>query len=111
MQAFVVTLGRAGEDNKSFRLTDTETTFQGFVGADYDLQDAVTTSDEIKSSAREAGGQQFYDYLVQGDTAVYMAAITVANGKVYALFVCNPTKTFKAAEPTMKEMIQSFRIL
>lgn len=46
LQAFVVTLGRAGEDNKSFRLTDTDTTFQGFVGADYDLQ--VTISQQIR---------------------------------------------------------------
>jgi hypothetical protein len=33
----VITFGRAGEDNKSFRLTDIETTVQGFAGADYDL--------------------------------------------------------------------------
>jgi hypothetical protein len=37
-RAFVVTLGRAGEDNKTFRLTDTDSTFAGFAGADYNLQ-------------------------------------------------------------------------
>jgi hypothetical protein len=75
------------------------------------MQDAVATADGIQSSPREVEGQQFYDYLVQGDSAVYMAAITVAYGKVYAIFVSNPAKTFKAAEPTMKQMIRSFRTL
>ncbi len=37
-QAFVITFGRAGEDNKSFRLNDIDSTLQGFAGADYDMQ-------------------------------------------------------------------------
>ena len=36
--AFVVTFGRAGEDNKQFKLGDADLTLQGFAGADYDLQ-------------------------------------------------------------------------
>ena len=36
-QAFVITLGRAGEDNRSFRLTDIDSTLAGFAGADYDM--------------------------------------------------------------------------
>ena len=36
--AFTVTFGRAGEDNKRFKLGDVDTTLQGFAGADYDLQ-------------------------------------------------------------------------
>ncbi len=35
---FVITFSRAGEDNKSFKVTDIEQTFAGFAGADYDLQ-------------------------------------------------------------------------
>jgi hypothetical protein len=34
----VVTFGRAGEDNKSFRLNDIETTLAGFAQADSDMQ-------------------------------------------------------------------------
>jgi len=34
----VITFSRAGEDNKSFKVTDIEQTFAGFAGADYDLQ-------------------------------------------------------------------------
>ena len=37
-QVFVITFSRAGEDNKSFKVTDIENTFAGFAGADYDLQ-------------------------------------------------------------------------
>lgn len=38
VRAFVICLGRAGEDNKSFVLRDTDSTFAGFAGADYNLQ-------------------------------------------------------------------------
>ena len=34
----MVTFGRAGEDNKKFKLGDVEQTLAGFAGADYDLQ-------------------------------------------------------------------------
>ena len=34
----MVTFGRAGEDNKKFKLGDADLTLQGFAGADYDLQ-------------------------------------------------------------------------
>jgi hypothetical protein len=34
----VITLGRAGEDGKSFKITDLDSTVAGFAGADYDLQ-------------------------------------------------------------------------
>eukprot|EP00887_Chlorella_sp_A99_P003149 scaffold9.g3149.t1 len=40
-QVFVITFGRAGEDNKSFRLTDIDSTIAGFAGADYDMQARV----------------------------------------------------------------------
>jgi hypothetical protein len=40
-RAFVITLTRAGEDDKSFKLTDMDQTFASFAGADYDLQVGV----------------------------------------------------------------------
>jgi hypothetical protein len=61
-RAFVITLGRAGEDNKSFRLTDLDSTFAGFAGADYALQDALGDASEITRSEREADGITFYQY-------------------------------------------------
>lgn len=41
MTAFVVTFGRAGEDDKNFKLGDVDSTLQGFSGADYDLNVGV----------------------------------------------------------------------
>jgi hypothetical protein len=38
MKAFVIALGRAGEDAKAFKITDVEGTFASFAGADYDIQ-------------------------------------------------------------------------
>jgi hypothetical protein len=71
----------------------------------------VASADEIKSAAREAYGSQFYDYVVEGSNAVYMASITVNAGKVFALFVCSPAKSFRASQPTMRKMLDSFHTL
>lgn len=47
-------------------------------------QDAVATSDEIVSGAREVDNQQFYDYVVEGAESCYLATITTSKGKVRA---------------------------
>lgn len=62
LRAFVITLGRAGEDGKTFILRDTESTFAGFAGADYNLQDALTSATDIVKSKRTVDGVDFYDY-------------------------------------------------
>ncbi len=36
-RAFVITLGRAGEDGKTFKINDLDSTFAGFAGADYKI--------------------------------------------------------------------------
>ncbi|KXZ53484.1 hypothetical protein GPECTOR_7g934 [Gonium pectorale] len=64
-RAFVITLARAGEDNKSFRLTDLDSTLSGFAGADYDLQDALSSATKRETSSREVGGYTFYDYDIE----------------------------------------------
>jgi hypothetical protein len=64
LQAFVITLTRAGED-KVFKLSDPDATFTSFSGADYDLNDAVTTADEIQTSQRDEDGRKFFDYIVR----------------------------------------------
>jgi hypothetical protein len=111
MQAFVIALSRAGEDNKSFKLTDLDSTFSSFAGADYDIQDAVASADEITSVKREVDGQSFYDYYVPGSDNVYRATITVNGGKVFAMFVCSPAKKYKDNAATIDTMINSFRTL
>lgn len=107
----MIALARAGEDNKSFKLTDLDSTFQSFAGADYDIQDAVATADDITSTKREVEGQAFYDYYVPGADSVYRATITVNGGKVFAMFVSSPARKYKENQETIDKMIESFRTL
>lgn len=55
-RAFVITLTRAGEDNARFQLTDTESTFASFAGADYDLQVRPPVPQHAGSFAAVLGG-------------------------------------------------------
>ena len=81
MQAFVVTFSREAEGN-AFKLTDTDATFSSFAGADFELQDAVISADEIKTSTREDDqGRKYYDYVVEGDSTVYYVTVTVDSGR------------------------------
>ena len=43
-RVFVISLGRAGEDDKSFKLTDVDSTFAGFAGADFEIQVGLTNA-------------------------------------------------------------------
>ena len=110
--AYVITFGRAGEDNRSFKLGDVEKTLEGFAGADYDLQDALTASTDKKAVKRAApDGADFYDYEVSGPDSVYLASVTLKGGKVFALFVSTPTKAFAADEAKLRRIVESFKTL
>lgn len=108
--AFVVTFGRAGEDNKKFKLGDADVTLQGFAGADYDLQDALTTATSKKTYTRDLDDRKWFNYEVLGPELNYLATITLDEGKVFALFVKTPTKAFKGHEDKFRHIIDSFRI-
>ena len=111
MNAFVIVLGRAGEDDKSYLITDVEGTFQGFAGADYDIQDAVMSATNTTKNKRDVNGQEYFDYQVDSPVAHYMATITVKSGKVYAFFVKSPDRDYEENAPMFKEILQSFRTL
>ena len=68
--AYVITFGRAGEDNKKFKLGDVERTLEGFAGADYNLQDALTAATDKKAVKRAGDGPEYYDYEVVGPVRV-----------------------------------------
>lgn len=111
MRVFVIALGRAGEDDKSFKLTDVDSTFAGFAGADYNLQDALVSSTGTKKGKREVDGRQFYDYDITSPDTRYLSTITVKDGKVFAFFIKSPTKQFEAMEGVFKTMLNSFKTL
>jgi hypothetical protein len=110
-QIVVITFGRAGEDNKSFRLTDIDTTIAGFAGADYDLQDAISSATEKTTSERDIDGQTYYDVLIDSPDVQYLSTVTVDQGKVYAMFLKCPTKLFKAEEATLRHVVDTFRTI
>jgi hypothetical protein len=110
-QAFVITFGRAGEDNKSFRLTDIETTFAGFAGADADMQDAISTATDKKTFDREIDGQKYFDIEIDSPDVQYLSSVTVKDGKVYAMFVKSPTRTFQNDEKMLRSIVSSFRTI
>jgi len=110
-QAFVIVLSRAGEDNKSFQLKDTESTFSGFVIADPDLQEALETADEVNQSSRTVGGLNFFDYEIKGSQTNYLSSITVNNeGKLFALFVKAPTATFNKDKASLENIVKTFKL-
>lgn len=111
MRAFVITLGRAGEDDKSFRLTDVDSTFAGFAGADYDLQDALVSSTDSKKAEREVDGRKFFDYDISSPSVRYLSTVTVKDGKVFALFIKSPAKAFDRMEDKFRAMVASFKTL
>lgn len=110
-QAFVITFGRAGEDNKSFRLTDIETTFAGFAGADADMQDAISTATDKKTFDREIDGQKYLDIEIDSPDVQYLSSVTVKEGKVYAMFVKSPTRMFQNDEKMLRNIVGSFRTI
>lgn len=111
LSAFVITLGRAGEDNKSFIIRDTESTFAGFAGADYRLQDAIQSATNISKSTREENGTTFYEFDIDSPDYRYLSSIAVKDGKVFALFVRSPSRTFKKEEAKLRKMISTFTLL
>lgn len=110
-QVFVIALSRAGEDDKTFRLTDTDTTFQGFVGADFTLQDAVSSAGDIVKSTVTKDGQEYYIYDIDSPAYRYLCSITVKYGKIFAMFVACPTRLFADEEPKLRNIIETFKTL
>jgi hypothetical protein len=111
LRAFVITLGRAGEDGKTFILRDTESTFAGFAGADYNLQDALSSATNIEKKKRQVDGIDFYDFDIDSPDFRYLASIAVKDGKVFALFVRSPSRSFKSNETALRHMVDTFRLL
>lgn len=111
MSAFAIVLSRAGEDDKSYKVTDVEGTFQGFAGADYDIQDALMSATSTTKSERTVDDAQYYDYEVDSPTAHYLATVTIKNGKVFAFFVKSPSKDFPENENVLRSVLTSFKTI
>jgi len=112
MKVFVISLGRAGEDAKSFKITNVEATFEGFAGADYNIQDALATADDITTTTREGEAKEvYYEYDINSPIFHYKSSITTRRGKIFAMFICAPGEVYEKQQPVMDEMIASFKAL
>eukprot|EP00204_Picochlorum_oklahomense_P004206 CAMPEP_0118797714 /NCGR_PEP_ID=MMETSP1161-20130426/212_1 /TAXON_ID=249345 /ORGANISM="Picochlorum oklahomensis, Strain CCMP2329" /LENGTH=208 /DNA_ID=CAMNT_0006724927 /DNA_START=143 /DNA_END=772 /DNA_ORIENTATION=+ len=107
----VITFGRAGEDNKSFRVTDIDLTIQGFAGADYDLQDALSMESNRVNTEREVEGSMYYDVEIDSPDVTYLLSVTVKYGKVFALFVKSPTRSFTTDQEKLRHVVETFKTL
>jgi len=105
-QCFAITLARAGED-LGFRITNVESTFAGFAGADYEIADSLQNAEQIIEGKREVDGQPFFDYDIVAESR-YLATVTVQKGKVYAFFIKAPNELFEANGATYRAMRDSF---
>ncbi|KAF6256013.1 thylakoid lumen protein [Scenedesmus sp. NREL 46B-D3] len=110
-RAFVITLTRAGEDNARFQLTDTESTFASFAGADYDLQDALSDATSTDKSEAEKEGIKFFNYKINSPAYVYLSSIAVKDGKVFALFVRSPSRMYASAANDLQHIVDTFKLL
>jgi len=112
MKAFVIALGRAGEDAKAFKITDVEGTFASFAGADYDIQDALTTADEVTTKTRDGeNGDVFFEYDIDSPINHYQASISTKRGKIFALFIKTPGAAYNANKELTDTMLKSFTTL
>ncbi|KAL4531054.1 hypothetical protein Ndes2526B_g04787 [Nannochloris sp. 'desiccata'] len=102
---------KQGEDNKSFKVTDIDTTIAGFAGADYDLQDALSSATDTIRGTRELDGETYFDIQVDSPDVQYLCSVTVKMGKVFALFVKCPTKSFKQDEEAFRHVVETFRTI
>jgi len=115
---FVITLGRAGEDYAVYSLDDLDGTFSGFIGADYELNDAYSAATDIQkrertSEAADGGTQKFFEYKIVADDVTYDSAITTARGRIYGLFVRTPRVLMgqPGAEALPRAVLDSFQML
>jgi len=106
--AFTIVLGRAGEDDASFKIKDARKTFTGFYGADPGLLETLESDVEIVQKTREAGGYTYNEYEIMGDTISYLVTITVFEGKLFALFVRAPSDKFKKDEAVLRKIQKSY---
>lgn len=74
-------------------------------------QDALSYSTEKITGEREIGGQPYYDVQIISPDVSYLACVTFNQGKVYALFVKSPSKSFKADEEVLRHVVDTFHTI
>ncbi|KAJ4970868.1 hypothetical protein NE237_003967 [Protea cynaroides] len=78
--------------------------------SDVELQDLISSAEDIRSEERKDGkGQVYYVYEIDGLGAHRLISVTCANNKLYAHFVSAPTPEWNRDQETLKHIHESFR--
>nr|CAB3481375.1 unnamed protein product [Digitaria exilis] len=80
--------------------------------SDVNLQDQISTADEVRSEERtDGGGQVYYEYEVAGAGAHSLISVTCARNKLYAHFVTAPNAEWGRDEAMLRRLHQSFKTI
>lgn len=63
------------------------------------------------NTEREVDGSQYYDVQIESPDVTYLVSVTVKYGKVFALFVKSPTKSFSTDEEKLRHVVDTFKTL
>ncbi|PIA63208.1 hypothetical protein AQUCO_00200907v1 [Aquilegia coerulea] len=80
--------------------------------SDVDLQDLISTADNVRSEERkDEKGQVYYVYEIEGSSAHSLISVTCANNKLYAHFVNAPTPEWKRDQEMLTHIHESFKTI
>ena len=85
--------------------------FLSFLPLHRHRQDALSSATDKINSEREIDGQRYYSIQIDSPDVQYLATFTVNMGKVFALFVKCPTRSFKASEEALRHVQDTFHTL
>ncbi len=74
-------------------------------------QDALSTATNTIRGTREIDGETYFDIQLDSPDVQYLCSVTVKMGKVFALFVKCPTKSFKQDEEAFRHVVETFRTI
>mmetsp|Transcript_12364 Transcript_12364/g.25981 ORF Transcript_12364/g.25981 Transcript_12364/m.25981 type:complete len:265 (-) Transcript_12364:127-921(-) len=107
-QVYVVSLANEGAVG-GFKQQDPERLLSSVSGSDYVFQDALNLG-EVTSSKRTVDDDTFYDFVIEGaDT--FLVSITTRQGRLFAIFVNAPLKSYKDDKAMLETIQKSFRTL
>ncbi|KAF5199321.1 Thylakoid lumenal protein [Thalictrum thalictroides] len=80
--------------------------------SDVDLQDLISSADNVSSEERkDEKGQVYYVYEIEGVSARSLISVTCANNKLYAHFVNAPTPEWKRDQEMLTHIHESFKTI
>jgi hypothetical protein len=107
---YVVTLRSEGSrEGIGFQAKDPDSALKSCSGSDYKLQDALAAGTLTSAVRTGAGGQQIFDYELDGPLCGAFSLLTAKDGRLFAIFVTAPAAAWAADKATFTAMRDSFK--